>query len=83
MYQAVNGVNEMTDIIGQISEASSAQAHSISQVTLGIDQISNVVQTNSATAQESAAASEELSSQSQMMKNLVNKFKLKDGSSGL
>ena len=83
LYQAVNGVNEMTDIIGQISEASSAQAHSISQVTLGIDQISNVVQTNSATAQESAAASEELSSQSQMMKNLVNKFKLKDGSSGL
>ena len=83
LYQAVNGVNEMTAIIGQISEASSAQAHSISQVTLGIDQISSVVQTNSATAQESAAASEELSSQSQMMKNLVNKFKLKDGSSGL
>ena len=83
LYQAVNGVNEMTAIIGQISEASSAQADSISQVTLGIDQISNVVQTNSATAQESAAASEELSSQSQMMKNLVNKFKLKDGSSGL
>ena len=83
LYQAVNGVNEMTAIIGQISEASSAQAHSISQVTLGIDQISSVVQTNSATAEESAAASEELSSQSQMMKNLVNKFKLKDGSSGL
>ncbi len=83
LYQAVNGVNEMTAIIGQISEASSAQADSISQVTLGIDQISSVVQTNSATAQESAAASEELSSQSQMMKNLVNKFKLKDGSSGL
>ncbi len=83
LYQAVNGVNEMTAIIGQISEASSAQAHSISQVTLGIDQISSVVQTNSATAQESAAASEELSSQSQMMKNLVNKFKLKNGSSGL
>ncbi len=83
LYQVVNGVNEMTAIIGQISEASSAQAHSISQVTLGIDQISSVVQTNSATAQESAAASEELSSQSQMMKNLVNRFKLKGGSSGL
>ena len=82
LYQAVNGVNEMTDIIGQISEASSAQAHSISQVTLGIDQISNVVQTNSATAQESAAASEELSSQSQMMKSLVDRFKLRGGARG-
>ncbi|MCI8292793.1 MAG: HAMP domain-containing protein [Hespellia sp.] len=77
LFEAVNGVNEMTGIIGQISEASSIQADSIAQVTTGIDQISSVVQTNSATAQESAAASEELSSQSQLMKNLVGRFKLK------
>ncbi|MCI8453108.1 MAG: hypothetical protein HFE84_00615, partial [Lachnospiraceae bacterium] len=50
--------------------------------TMGIDQISSVVQTNSATAQESAAASEELSSQSQLMKKLVGRFKLK-GSLGI
>jgi methyl-accepting chemotaxis protein len=82
LYQAVNGVDEMTAIIGQISGASSAQADSISQVTMGIDQISSVVQTNSATAQESAAASEELSSQSQMMKSLVDRFKLRGGARG-
>ena len=82
LYQAVNGVDEMTAIIGQISEASSDQADSISQVTMGIDQISSVVQTNSATAQESAAASEELSSQSQMMKSLVDRFKLRGGARG-
>ena len=70
----------MAGIIGQISEASSNQADSISQITTGIDQISSVVQTNSATAQESAAASEELSSQAQLMKGLVEKFKLKNGS---
>ena len=80
LLQAVNNVNEMTGIIGQISEASSNQADSISQITTGIDQISSVVQTNSATAQESAAASEELSSQAQLMKGLVEKFKLKNGS---
>lgn len=78
MIQAVNDVNEMTDIIGQISEASSNQADAVSQVTLGIDQISSVVQTNSATAEESAAASEELSSQSQLMKSLVGRFHLKN-----
>lgn len=77
LLQAVNGVNEMAGIIGQISEASSMQADSIAQITMGIDQISSVVQTNSATAQESAAASEELSSQSQIMKGLVERFKLK------
>lgn len=79
LLQAVNKVDEMTSIIGEISEASSDQADSISQITTGIDQISSVVQTNSATAEQSAAASEELSSQSQIMKSLVERFKLKRG----
>ena len=77
LIQAVNDVNEMAGIIEQISEASSDQADSIAQLTVGIDQISSVVQTNSATAEESAAASEELSSQSQLMKSLVGRFQLK------
>ncbi|MDE5699374.1 MAG: MCP four helix bundle domain-containing protein [Lachnospiraceae bacterium] len=81
LLDAVNDVNEMTGIIGQISEASNDQAYSISQITIGMDQISDVVQTNSATAEESAAASEELSSQSQLMKTLVAKFKLKNSPS--
>ncbi len=81
LLDAVNDVNEMTGIIGQISEASSDQAYSISQITIGMDQISDVVQTNSATAEESAAASEEMSSQSQLMKALVGKFKLKNSPS--
>lgn len=77
LQQALDGVNEMADVIGQISEASSDQAESISQIMSGIDQISGVVQTNSATAEESAAASDELSSQSQIMRGLVERFKLK------
>ena len=81
LIQAVNDVNEMAGIIEQISEASSDQADSIAQLTVGIDQISNVVQTNSATAEESAAASEELSGQSQLMKSLVGRFQLKSGPS--
>ena len=80
LLQAVNEVHEMTGIIEEISAASSDQADSITQVMTGIDQISSVVQTNSATAEESAAASEELSSQSQLMKSLVERFKLKNGS---
>ncbi len=83
LLDAVNDVNEMTGIIGQISEASSEQAYSISQITIGMDQISDVVQTNSATAEESAAASEEMSSQSQLMKALVGRFKLKNSPSGV
>jgi methyl-accepting chemotaxis protein len=44
---------------------------------MGIEQIASVVQSNSATSEESAAASEELSTQAQMMKDLIGKFKLK------
>lgn len=72
----VQGVNEMAEIIHQISDSSNEQASSIAQVTQGIDQISSVVQNNSATAEESAAASEELSGQAQILKSLVSHFKI-------
>ena len=77
LLNTVKGVEEVAGIISQISEASGNQAEAIAQITLGIDQISGVVQTNSATAEESAAASQELSNQSQLMKDLVGMFRLK------
>ncbi|MCI8442743.1 MAG: methyl-accepting chemotaxis protein [Provencibacterium sp.] len=66
------------ELVNQIAQASQEQASAIAQATMGIDQISGVVQTNSATAEQSAAASEELSGQSQLLKELVKKFRLKD-----
>jgi methyl-accepting chemotaxis protein len=64
------------DIIAEIDKASSEQATSIAEIMLGIEQISGVVQTNSATAEESAAASEELSSQATMLNEQIQKFRL-------
>jgi len=80
MMTMVEGINHSVILIDQITEASNEQAVSIMQVTQGIEQISAVVQTNSATAEESAAASEELSGQAYMLKSLVSKFKLLNGS---
>ncbi|WP_373265299.1 methyl-accepting chemotaxis protein [Hungatella hathewayi] len=77
LLQVVDGANQVNSTVINISEAAENQADSLAQVTQGIDQISSVVQTNSATAEESAAASEELSGQAQMLKDLVNNFKLK------
>ncbi|MEG2699595.1 MAG: methyl-accepting chemotaxis protein, partial [Hungatella sp.] len=65
-----------TELIEQIASASNEQADASAQITRGIDQIASVVQTNSATAEESAAASEELSGQAQVLKNLVEGFRL-------
>ena len=70
------GTDEMISKINQISEASKRQAAATEMVSTGIDQISDIVQTNSATAEESAAASEELYGQSQVLKSRVSRFKL-------
>ncbi|WP_432649499.1 methyl-accepting chemotaxis protein [Huintestinicola sp.] len=68
---------EVKNIVAEIAEASTVQANMISQVTQGMEQISGVVQTNSATAEQSAAASEELSGQALILKKLVGGFKLR------
>lgn len=71
-------INETSEMMNSVVQASHEQAEFVTQITQGIDQISSVVQTNSATAQESAAASEELSGQAQMLKELAGRFKLEN-----
>lgn len=73
----VAGANEITVLIGKITQASAEQSTSIEQINVGVEQISLVVQTNSATSEQSAAASEELNGQANMMKQMVSKFQLK------
>lgn len=78
LITVVEDANKVKDLVNLIADASGHQATSITQVTTGLDQISSVIQTNSATAEESAAASEELSGQAQMLKQLIDQFKLKE-----
>ena len=76
MDTVVTEAIEITSTFQKISGASVHQTKSITQVTQRTDQISSVVQTNSATAEESAAASEELSGQAQMLKSLIHRFQI-------
>lgn len=62
--------------ITQIAEAASRESESIEQITQGIDQIATVVQTNSATSEESAAASQELSSQAHVLYQIFSSFRV-------
>ena len=71
----VDGASEINKQVRLIASASQEQAYSVSQINSSVDQISLVVQTNTATAEESAAASEELSGQSNMLKEMISKFK--------
>ncbi|MDF1494268.1 methyl-accepting chemotaxis protein [Caproiciproducens sp. CPB-2] len=77
LNDVIQATLKSTNLITSISEASNAQATAISQVTLGVDQISAVVQTNSATAEQSAAASEEMSGHARNLKKLVGQFHVK------
>ncbi len=73
----VSRAGGVEEIVGKIAAASGKQSEMIDQITTGIEQISGVVQTNSATAEESAAASEELSGQASMLKQLIGSFRLR------
>lgn len=67
---------QVVDTVDKIATASAKQAMSVENVTVRVGRIADVVQSNSANAEESAAASEELSGQANQLKNLVARFKL-------
>lgn len=71
--QHAGNVSAQMDVV---VEAIEKQTTALGQVNDGIDQISSVVQTNSATAEESAAASQQLSAEASSLKTLVDQFTL-------
>lgn len=81
MQKTVEYASDAIKAMEQVANNSISEADSINQLTTGIDQISAVVQTNSATSEESAAASEQLSSQATMMQQLIKQFTLRSTTS--
>ena len=71
-----NAVKQSEVLINNIAESSNYQATAVAQINQGIGQVSQVVQTNSATSEECAAASEELSNQAVRMRDLLSIYKL-------
>ena len=72
----VDSIQSVVDSIDHIAMVSSEQSESVEQVSDSINQISIVVQSNCATAEESAAASQQLSAEAACLKELVGKFTL-------
>ena len=68
---------QMVEMVTKIAQAVQEESVSMQMITDTVGEISSVVQMNSATAEESAAASEELSGQSSMMRSLISQFQLK------
>ncbi len=78
MMAVVDDADKMSSLVDGIAEYTKEQDASAAEITSGIEQISTVVQTNVATAEASAAASEELSGQAAVLKEMVSRFRLKN-----
>ncbi|WP_026885943.1 methyl-accepting chemotaxis protein [Clostridium beijerinckii] len=74
----VKNVDDTTNLVKEIAIASEDQTEAITEMTGRADQISQVVQTNSSTAEELAASTEELASQTQIIKTEISKYTLKN-----
>lgn len=78
LLNIVDSSTRVAKLVEDIADASNQQASGIGQINIGIEQVSQVVQTNSATAEESAAASEELMAQAQLLHDNISRFQLRD-----
>ena len=73
----VQGARRSTDLMGRIADSALQQSQSLRQLTLGMEQISEVVQTNASTAEKSAMSARELYNHAERMKVSVRQFKLR------
>ncbi len=78
ILKVVAHADEMNKLIDGIADYTRQQDANTAEIARGIEQISTVVQTNVATAEASAAASEELAGQAAMLRELVAKFRLQE-----
>nr|WP_320114708.1 methyl-accepting chemotaxis protein [uncultured Desulfuromonas sp.] len=77
LNEIVSEIGKVSDLIAEITAASKEQAQGVNQINIGVSQIDQVTQQNTASAEQSAAASEELSGQAMQMQEMLKQFKLK------
>ena len=73
----VTGAQSTADLIQKIADSAQQQALSLEQLTAGVEQISVVIQTNTNTAEKSAASANELNRQAGELTQSVQRFKLR------
>jgi len=74
----VEHVKEVSELISQIAQMSQEQAEAVDQIYRGVNEISDVVEANSSTSQEVATVSQELSQQTEIMREAVSVFQLRE-----
>ena len=78
MTEVVSAIRRVTDIMGEISAASSEQSQGVSQVGEAITQMDQATQQNAALVEQSAAAADSLKTQAGQLVDAVAVFRLSD-----
>ncbi|MBN2049203.1 MAG: methyl-accepting chemotaxis protein [Spirochaetales bacterium] len=78
LQQIVSDSTKIAAFLEEIEHASREQAQGIAQINTGLEQVEEITQANTASAEESASAAEELSSQALELKNMIARFSLVD-----
>lgn len=77
LQEIVAGIGKVSDLVAEIAAASKEQAQGVNEINQGIGQIDVVTQQNTATAEASASAAEEMSAQAAELSHMLEKFQLK------
>lgn len=78
--EIVDGVAKVSELVSAIADASNEQARGIADINEGVAQIDKVTQTNTASAEQSAAASQDLSRQARELEEQLKRFRLRQRS---
>ena len=76
MRNIVISVQQVADLIGEISQAASGQSSGVDTVSQAVGQLDHMTQQNSSLVEQSAAAAESLKEQAHALANLVSTFRL-------
>lgn len=76
--EIVTGITKAAELVQEIAQTSTDQAEGVNQISIGLDQINNVTQNNTANAEATAAAAEELTRQAHTLRELLARFRLSD-----
>jgi methyl-accepting chemotaxis protein len=79
MQAIVSGVERVTQIICEITDAASQEAEGIGQVNQAVSRLDQMTQQNAALVEESAASAENLRQQAQSLSQVVHQFRLAQG----
>jgi methyl-accepting chemotaxis protein len=75
MTEIVDSIRHVTDIMGNIANASSAQTEGIARVNDAVTEMNHATQQNAALVEEAAAAAQSLQDQAAHLEDVVSTFK--------